>query len=244
MKTILNSTKIFRGQGLVYALTFVFSLSFFNFSLAGNLINIASIKVSKNYPASFILELEQNDIVTVKYSFLGGAGDISQLQVKVYDLNQQDEEEIDVFSRSGRDFLAEYDGIYRVDFIYNGKGNAFFKQRNLDLSISMDLDGYEGLQEGESKEILRMTNCVVEETVDNSLRINYYLTQGDNITLSSQDSKSAFLKLQITQLAKVYTLSGSTVINIPSDGTYSFKFYLEADDGGSLFNFRELLKKK
>lgn len=244
MKTILNSTMKHRGFGFACSLVFVFLFSSITFLSAGEIIKIASIKVSKNYPASFVLDLERNDIVTVKYGKNGGKADLSQLLVQVIDLNQQDEEVIGSFTRSGRDFLAKFDGKYRIDFIYQGKGSGLFKQRNLDLNIEVDLDGYEGLDEGEAREILRSTNCVIEETEANAMRINYYLYEGDVLDITSSDSKASFVKLYISQLAKTFSVSQAPKIVIPSDGTYSLKFYLEADEGdGSLFNWKELLSK-
>lgn len=210
----------------------------------GDIVSISSIKVSKGYPASFILTLERNDIVTVNYKKNSGKADLQQLEVRIVDLNQQEEEVIATFKRSGRDFLAAYEGKYRVDFVYNGKGSGIFKERSLDLSLSLDLDGYDGLKEGETKEVLHATNVVIEEGENSALKVFYYLNKGDKITVSSQDKKSAFLKLNITQQPKIMSIKGSTVINIQSDGTYTFNFYLDEDDeGGSLLNLRDLLLK-
>ncbi len=243
MKTILKSTIKVRVLNLSSTLILLYLLFTCNVSIAGNLVEIGSIKVSKSYPASFVLDLERNDIVTVKYTLNGGNADLSELSVIVYDLNQQEEVKINTFNRSGRDFLAPYDGKYRVDFIYNGKGSGIFKQRSLDLALSLDLEGYGGMKEGESKEVLHATNCVIEETESNGLKLKYFLTKGDKITISSQDSKAAFLKLKVLQLAKVYSVSGTVVINIPADGTYSFTFYLEEAEDGSLFNLKDLISK-
>ena len=243
MKTVIKPTDSYRGTGIVCAILFYISFIIPSASFAGDIINIASIKVSKEYPASFVLDLERNDIITISYKKNGGNADLAQLLVQVIDLNQQDEEVAGSFSRSGRDYLAPYDGKYRVDFIYNGKGSGLIKQRNLDLSLNIDLDGYDGLKEGEAREVLHATNCVIEDSEENALRINYYLTKGDVINISSQDSKAAFLKLYISQLAKTISLAGGTEIVIPSNGTYSFKFYLQSNDDGSLFNWKELMSK-
>ncbi len=244
MKTYKFSTKRFRGIGPLYPLilifTFVLSVDLFG----GEVLNVASLKVSKNYPASFVLDLERNDIVTVNYNKNGGNADLNLLMVQVIDLNQQDEEVIASFTRSGRDFLAAYDGKYRVDFIYNGKASGFFKQRKLDLKIQMDLDGYGGMEEGEAKEVLRSTNIIIEEKEENAVRINYYLTEGDVLDISSSDSKAQYCKLYISQLARTFSLAQSPKISIPSNGTYSLKFFLEADETDpSLFNWKELLKR-
>ena len=210
----------------------------------GDIISISSIKVSKDYPASFILSLERNDIVTVNFRKNSGNADLQQLEVQIIDLNQQEEEVMQTFERSGRDFLASYEGKYRVDFIYNGKGSGLFKERSLDLSINIDLDGYDGLKEGETKEVMHANNVVIEEGENSAFKVFYYLNKGDKITVSSQDKKSAFLKLNITQQPKILSIKGSTVINIQTDGTYTFNFYLDEDDsGGSLLNLRELLSK-
>jgi hypothetical protein len=207
-------------------------------------VNISSIKVSKDYPASFVLSLERNDIVTINFRKNSGNADLNQLEVQIIDLNQQEEEVINTFNRTGRDFKADYDGKYRVDFIYNGKGSGIFKQRSLDLGITMDLDGYDGMKEGESKEVLHATNIVIEEGENSAFKLVYYLTEGDKITVSSTDKKAAFLKLNITQQPKILSVSGSTTIDITSNGTYTFNFYLDEDDsGGSLLNLRELLAK-
>ncbi|GLR16698.1 hypothetical protein GCM10007940_13130 [Portibacter lacus] len=208
------------------------------------MINISSIKVSKDYPASFVLTLERNDIVTIDFNKKSGNADINQLEVRIIDLNQQEEETMEVFNRSGRDFLAKYDGNYRVDFIYNGKGSGIFRERSMEIGVSIDLDGYEGLKEGESKEVLHATNAVIEEGESNALKVVYYLNKGDKITVSSTDKKSAFLKLNITQQPKILSVKGSTVIDIMSDGTYTLNFYLDEDEEGtSLLNLRELLSK-
>ncbi|WP_235299112.1 hypothetical protein [Portibacter marinus] len=211
---------------------------------AGNLINITSIKVSKDYPASFVLELEKQDIVTVSYGKNSGNADLKNLEVQIIDLNQQEEEVIATFNRSGRDFLAAYEGTYRVDFIYTGRGSGILKERSLDLSLKIDIQDYEGVKEGESKEVLHATNAVIEEGEANALKVVYYLTEGDKITISSTDKKAAFLKLNITQQPKIMSIRGSTVIDITSDGTYTFNFYLDDDDEGtSLLNLRDLLSR-
>lgn len=247
-KTILKTKSIitdiirrcFPYTLLVIGLVFVCN----TIGYAGNLITISSVKVSKDYPASFVLTLERNDIVTVNFNKKSGNADINQLEVRIIDLNQQEEETMVTFDRSGRDFLAKYDGNYRVDFIYNGKGSGIFKERSLELSLSIDLDGYEGIKEGESKEVLHATNVVIEEGESSAFKVVYYLKKDDKITVSSTDKKAAFLKLNITQQPKILSVRGSTIIDITSDGTYTFNFYLDEDEeGGSLLNLRELLSK-
>jgi hypothetical protein len=247
-KTILKTKSIFTNLLRRYYLFIILVSSLLLLSSASSyatdIVNISSIKVSKDYPASFVLTLERNDIVTINFRKNSGNADLNQLEVQIVDLNQQEEEVINTFKRSGRDFLAKYDGNYRVDFIYNGKGSGIFKERSLDLGITMDLDGYEGMKEGESKEVLHATNVVIEEGENSALKVVYYLTEGDKITVSSTDSKAAFLKLNITQQPKILSVSGSTTIDITSNGTYTFNFYLdENDDGGSLLNLRDLLAK-
>ena len=242
MKTTIHSTRKVGAVSHFYALFLLIFLLIASQSTAGEIVNVASIKVSKNYPASFVLDLESQDIVTVNYAQIGGAADVNQLVVQIIDLNQQDEEVINSFNRSGRDFLADYDGKYRIDFIYQGSG-GLLRQKNLNLSISIDLDGFDGLEEGEAREILSTTNCVIEDTEAKALKLRYFLNKGDKVRISSNDSKAGLLKLKITQLAKMYSISGGTEITIPSDGTYSFNFFLDGDDNQSLLNLKEILSR-
>lgn len=244
MKTILTFTNLIRRTYSFLLLTLSLLCFSPSISHAGDIINIASVKVSKDYPASFVLNLQRNDIVTVNFRKNSGNADLNQLEVQIIDLNQQEAEVINTFKRSGRDFLAKYDGNYRIDFIYNGKGSGIFKERSLDLGITVNLEGYEGIKEGESKEVLHATNVVIEPGENSAFKVVYYLTEGDKITVSSTDNKSSFLKLNITQQPKILSISGSTTIDITSNGTYTFNFYLdESDDGGSLLNLRDLLAK-
>lgn len=243
LRANLKSTEILRGIWHLQYIPLVIFLFLSTYSYAGKIVDIASIKVSKSYPASFVIDLEKGDIITVKYAKVGGKADIAKMTVQVIDLNKQDEVVAASFQRSGRDFLAPYDGKFRIDFTYNGK-SGLLRTRYLDISLSIDLDGFDGLEEGESREMLHCVSCTIEDSEQNAFRMNYFLNKGDKMVISSADSKAPFLKLKVTQLAKMFSLGGPTTITVPKDGIYSFKFYLEEDsENAGLFNWKELLQQ-
>lgn len=224
-------------------------LSFFSFLLcsntlsADNALNINSIRVSKDYPASFVIDLYSNDVVSIKYSKISGKGNMDDLVVKVVDLNLQEPETLKEIDRSGRNFAAPYDGKYRIDFIYRGKGGIrLIRERFIELKISVDNDGYFDLEDGETREVLHATACVIDEGKDKAMQLGYFLTEGDRITIGCDDSKSAFLQLYIPQLGKNYSIGSSKTIEISKDSYYSFHFFLQEGESGSILNFKDLLK--
>lgn len=222
---------------------FILFFSFLSLSIqAQNLVNINQIRVSKDYDASFVLDLYSNDVVTVQYSKNGGKANIEDIVVRVIDLNLQEPRVLDEFKSSGKKFKAPYDGKYRVDFIYVGKGGIrLIRERYLDLKIKIDNDGYFELEDGETREIFHAFKCVIDEGRENALQMTYYLTKGDRITIESADQKSAFLQLYIQQLGKNFSVSNGSIIEITKDNYYTFFFYLKESEG-SLLNLRELLE--
>lgn len=219
-------------------LLIIFS-SILNILNAGNLINVNSIKIAKDYPASFVLDLKSFDVVSVQYDKIDGNVDLSQIEVRVIDMNLQEEVVKDILTPGSGTFSVDYEGYYRVEFVYTGSGRFRVKERYINLTIQIDLDGFNGLDKGESMKVLHMNNCVIEESEENAFELLYFLEKDDKVTISSTDSKSSFLKLRITQLPTQYALSRQVTVPIPRDGWYSFNFYLEAEDNQSFF--RELL---
>jgi hypothetical protein len=206
------------------------------------MININQIRVSKDYDASFVLDLYNNDEITIQFSKIGGKASMEDLVVRVIDLNLQEPRILKEFNSSGKSFKAPYDGKYRIDFIYTGKGGIkLIRERYLDLKIKIDNDGYFELEDGETREIFHAFKCVIDEGRDNAMQMTYYFTKGDRITIGSADQKSAFLQLYIQQLGKNYSVSSSSTIEITKDNYYTLFFYLQESEGGSILNLRELL---
>lgn len=208
-----------------------------------NMININQIRISKDYDASFVLDLYNNDELTIQYSKNGGKAGLEDLVVRVIDLNLQEPRVLDEFKSSGKRFKAPYDGKYRIDFIYTGKGGIrLIRERYLDLKIKIDNDGYFELEDGETREIFHAFKCVIDEGRENAFQMTYYFTKGDRITIGSADQKSAFLQLYVQQLGKNFSVSNSGTIEITKDNYYTLFFYLQESEGGSILNLRQFLE--
>ena len=214
-------------KSLLLLSLFCFGLT--NNAIAGDLLNLGNLEITEKNPATFVLyNLKEGDQIGIDYSRI--TGDIRSMRIEVISVSGTEPIPIFQYTAPGQEYEIEEDGVYYFRFSTNN-----------DVRIRLVI--YNTSPEPENGMLSKFkfdskvleTNNQVEQ-----LKFVFNLQANDQVSFSSSDQKSLFLKVLYQQGAELKSLGTGANFTIPNDASCTFIIYIDKDDP----NIQDRIKQK